>query len=221
MKRSGNMKIAGAGLVLMMALSACTEEKSKAGVMQADTFAAEGAESREENEAPIPEKQREQESSGKDAAGNADGLTDEELEEELDRYRKEREDMIQIDGELIMGGSPDERNYHFDMSGMAYAGRFNAQELTQAYDAAETYVKDTLGIEKNTKMTVYMCVDPRILAIYEEGDKGFAAGYDNSNIFVCEYCTGQGIWQYLILVRDGIGSPWHVVHHGSSFRDDG
>lgn len=42
---------------------------------------------------------------------------------------------------------------------------------------------------------------------------------DSSNIFVCEYCNGDGEWQYLILVRDGKGSAWSVLHDGSSYKE--
>ena len=164
-----------------------------------------------------------------DVAGNrpqnsdnpAGELTDAELEEELARYRQEREDNIQEVGGLVEGGSPDESNYTFDLSGIGYSAQFDTREATEGFATARIYVTDTLGIEPNTKQVVYMCVDPRVLAIYEDEDKGFAAGYDNSNIFVCEYCGEDDVWQYLILVRDGKGSAWNVIHHGSSYMAEG
>ena len=64
-----------------------------------------------------------------------------------------------------------------------------------------------------------MCIDPRILNIYDAEDKGVAAGYDNNNIFVCEYCKEEGVWQYLILVREGRGSEWNVIHNGTSYKE--
>ena len=64
-----------------------------------------------------------------------------------------------------------------------------------------------------------ICPDPRVLAIYDDEDKGVAAGYDSSNIFVCEYCNGDGVWQYLILVRDGKSGAWSVIHDGSSYKE--
>lgn len=139
-------------------------------------------------------------------------------QEELKNYRQEREDaIIEVNG-LVEGGSPDEDNYSFDMSGLDYAGQFDTKEMTQAYAAAKIYVTDTLGIKPNTKMTTYMCIDPKMLAIYEDEDKGVAAGYDNNNIFLCEYCNEDGVWQYLILVRDGKDSPWNVIHNGNSYK---
>ena len=68
------------------------------------------------------------------------------------------------------------------------------------------------------KHTVYMCVDPRIWEIYEAEDKGVAEGYETENIFVCEYCD-NGSWKYLILVREGKGSAWEVIHNGSSYME--
>lgn len=151
--------------------------------------------------------------------GNAGEQMDTELEEELKNYRQEREDMIQEANGLVEGGSPDEDNYSFDMSGSFYTSRFDTRETTEAYAAARIYVTDTLGIKPSTKMVTYMCIDPRVLAIYDDEDKGVAAGYDSSNIFVCEYCNGDGVWQYLILVRDGKGSAWSVIHDGSSYKE--
>lgn len=153
------------------------------------------------------------------SSDNFDGaLTDAELEEQLARYRQEREDNIQEVNGLVEGGSPDESNYTFDMSGIGLS-QFDTREMTEGFAAARIYLTDTLGIKPSTKMEVYMCVDPRILAIYEDEDKGSAAGYDNSNIFVCEYCGEGNVWQYLILVRDGKGSPWKVIHNGSSYKE--
>lgn len=139
-------------------------------------------------------------------------------QEELKNYRQEREDaIIEVNG-LVEGGSPDENNYSFDMSGLDYAGQFDTKEMAQAYAAAKIYVTDILGIKPNTKMTTYMCIDPKMLAIYEDEDKGVAAGYDNNNIFLCEYCNEEDVWQYLILVRDSKDSPWNVIHNGNSYK---
>lgn len=139
-------------------------------------------------------------------------------QEELKNYRQEREDaIIEVNG-LVEGGSPDENNYSFDMSGLDYAGQFDTKEMAQAYAAAKIYVTDILGIKPNTKMTTYMCIDPKMLAIYEDEDKGAAAGYDNNNIFLCEYCNEEDVWQYLILVRDSKDSPWNVIHNGNSYK---
>lgn len=151
--------------------------------------------------------------------GSVEEQTDAMLEEELRNYRQEREDMIQEADGLVEGGSPDEDNYSFDMSGSFYTSRFDTREITEAYAAARIYVTEILGFMPSTKMVIYMCIDPRVLAIYDDEDKGVAAGYDSSNIFVCEYCNGDGVWQYLILVRDGKGGAWSVIHDGSSYKE--
>ena len=151
--------------------------------------------------------------------GSAEEQTDAQMEEELKKYRQEREDMIQEANGLVEGGSPDEDNYSFDMSGSFYTSRFDTRETMEAYAVARIYVTDTLELKPSTKMVTYMCIDPRVLAIYDEEDKGVAAGYDSSNIFVCEYCNEDGVWQYLILVRDGKGSAWSVIHDRSSYKE--
>ncbi len=63
--------------------------------------------------------------------GSVNGQTDVELEEELKNYRQEREDMIQDADGLVEGGSPDEDNYTFDMSGLFYTSRFDTRETTE------------------------------------------------------------------------------------------
>ena len=181
------------------------EKESKEDVNVPDTQ----IQGESQTQTPVPENNE----------GAVGGQADAELEEELKNYRKEREDMIQEANGLVEGGSPDEDNYSFDMSGSFYTSRFDTRETTEAYAAARIYVTDTLGIKPSTKMVTYMCIDPRVLAIYDDEDKGVAAGYDSSNIFVCEYCNGDGVWQYLILVRDGKGSAWSVIHDGSSYKE--
>ena len=88
----------------------------------------------------------------------------------------------------------------------------------EAIDTANSYVENTLGITVKTRNTTYMCVDPRIWEIYSAEDKGVASGYEPENIYLREYCD-NGTWQYLILVRDGKGSAWEVIHHGSSYME--
>lgn len=166
-----------------------------------------------------PEEAQVQTPSAEEDGAAGEEKTDAVLEEELRKYRQEREDTIQESNGLVEGGTPDESNYSFDTSGTFYAGRFDTRELTQAYETARIYVTDTLGISPETKMATYMCIDPRILEIYEDEEKGVAAGYDNDNIFVCEYCNGDGVWQYLVLVRDGKGDAWSVIHNGSSYKE--
>lgn len=145
--------------------------------------------------------------------------SDEELEEKLAAYREARENAkpISLGNGVTMGGSVSEEEY-----GISYDASiletFDSREIAEAYGAANSYVEGTLGISVETRNTTYHCVDPRIWAIYSAEDKGVANGYDPENIYVAEYCD-NGTWQYLILVREGKGSAWKVIHHGSSYME--
>lgn len=145
--------------------------------------------------------------------------SDEELEEKLAAYREARENAkpTSLGNGVTMGGSVSEDEY-----GISYDASiletFDSREIAEAYGTANTYVEGTLGISVETRNTTYHCVDPRIWAIYSAEDKGVANGYDPENIYVVEYCD-NGTWQYLILVREGKGSAWKVIHHGSSYME--
>lgn len=145
--------------------------------------------------------------------------SDEELEEKLAAYREARENAkpVSLGNGVTMGGSVSEEEY-----GISYDASiletFDSREIAEAYAAANSYVEGTLGISVETRNTTYHCVDPRIWAIYAAEDKGVANGYEPGNIYVAEYCN-DGTWQYLILVREGKGSAWKVIHHGSSYME--
>ena len=147
--------------------------------------------------------------------------TDEELEEKLAVYRQVREDTkpVQLGNGVTMGGSvdPDKYGLFFDSSS---TNTLDSRELHEVIDTANDYVENTLGISVETRYITYMCVDPRIYAIYSAEDKGVANGYEPGDIYLREYYD-NGTWQYLILVRDGKGSAWEVIHHGSSFMEEG
>lgn len=145
---------------------------------------------------------------------------DTELEKSLADYREERETMTSVKmGNGLQGyGAPNPEDYGISEDEPDYMSRFDSRELNEAYEAAKTYVKEILALEVETKSTVYPCIDPRIIEIYADEDKGVATGYESNNIFVCEYCD-SGKWQYLILVREAKGEPWNVIHHGSSFKE--
>lgn len=145
---------------------------------------------------------------------------DKELEEALAAYRKERESMVAVKmGNGLKGyGAPDQEDYGIDDSGTKYLLEFDSRETAKAYETSENYIKETLGIQTETKVAAYMCVDPRMYKIYEDEDKGVAEGYKNDNIFITEYYDGD-LWQYLILVRDSKDDPWKVIHHGSSYKE--
>lgn len=137
------------------------------------------------------------------------------IEEELAAYRAEREKGISSLGNYMMVQSPNEENYSYDVGDISYMSRFDSRELNEAFKAASAYVEGTLNLENE----VWICIDPRMIAIYEDEDKGVANGYDADNIFLCEY-NDNGNWQYLILVREGKGSDWEVLHHGSSYKTE-
>lgn len=145
--------------------------------------------------------------------------SDEELEEKLAAYREARENAkpTLLGNGVTMGGSVSEEEY-----GISYDASiletFDSREIAEAYATANSYVEDTLEISVETRNTTYHCVDPRIWAIYSAEDKGVANGYDPGNIYVVEYCD-NGTWQYLILVREGKGGAWKVIHHGSSYME--
>lgn len=209
--------------VMVMALSGCAggkEQQPSALIPTEDVSAGNDNEVQNRTDDDMEQKETEiQADFSQNEEDMTQGQTDAELEEELKQYRQEREDTIQESNGLLEIGSPDESNYSFDLSKSYYISRFDTKEVTEAYAAARIYVTDSLGIEPDTKMVTYMCIDPRILNIYEDEDKGVAAGYDNNNIFVCEYCNEDGVWQYLILVREGKGSEWSVIHNGISYKE--
>ena len=137
------------------------------------------------------------------------------IEEELAAYRAEREKGVSISGGYTMIQSPREENYHYGVGDSSYTTRFDSREMNKAFEAANAYIKDTLNLECSS----WSCIDPRMTAIYEDEDKGVAGGYDADNIFICEY-NDNGNWQYLILVREGKGSDWEVLYHGSSYKTE-
>lgn len=140
----------------------------------------------------------------------------ENLDEILLRYREERQNSNQTmsDGTVLVV-EPSQIEYDIDFSGYEYMNSlFDTREKTEAFDAALNYLKATYGIEK-----VNSCVDPRIYELYGSEDKGVANGYEDSNIFVAEYCNSGGEWNYLILVREGKGSEWKVVGDGKDYKE--
>jgi len=144
-----------------------------------------------------------------------DTETTDDIEEELAAFRAEREKGISSIGNYTLVQYPNEESYHYGIGDTSYTSRFDSRELNEALGAAGAYVKDTLNLESE----VCVCIDPRMTAIYEDEDKGVANGYDADNIFLCEY-NDNGTWQYLILVREGKGSDWEVLYHGSSYKTD-
>lgn len=166
---------------------------------------------------PIPE---ESDSTEENKGNDSDNAQDDKLEENLAKYREEREKMTNISlGNGVSGyGAPNAEDYGFSSDESKYLLQFDSRELSEAYETAKKYVTDTLGIAVETKSTVYTCVDSKVTEIYEAEDKGVANGYEPKNIFVCEYCDA-GNWQYLVLVREAKGEEWKVIHHGTSYKE--
>lgn len=141
--------------------------------------------------------------------------TTDDIEEELAAFRAEREKGISSLGNYMLVQFPNEENYSYDVGDISYVSRFDSRELNEAFKVAGAYVEGTLNLENGA----WICIDPRMTAIYEDDDKGVANGYDADNIFLCEY-NDNGNWQYLILVREGKGSDWEVLYHGSSYKTE-
>lgn len=143
--------------------------------------------------------------------------TEEDIDTALEAYRTEREN---LQGRTIDGCDlailPNEENYGYGVGECSYTARFDSRELSLAFEEAIRYVEEELQADGSS---VWICADPRMVAIYEDPDKGVAEGYDADNIFLCEY-QEQGKWQYLILVREKKGADWSVLYHGSHYKTE-
>ncbi len=143
-----------------------------------------------------------------------DNVSEEDIERELAAYRAEREKLQWTEGGYLWAKSPS-GNYKYGVGSFDNEPIYDSMELNKAFETASDYVEETLKLESEA----WECVDPRMLAIYEDEDKGVANGYDVNNIFLAEY-EDHGKWQYLILVREGKGSDWKVLYHGSSYKTE-
>lgn len=204
---------------MVMGLTACASGKDNTtdDFQQAEPFAVE---TENEEQQSLSE---EQQSSFEEQQAVHEQETldneDEELDEKLAAYREKRENTkpVSLGNGVTMGGTvdPEEFDIVFDASPLQ---KFDTRELMAAIDTANSYVEKTLEVSVETQHITEMCVDPRIWEIYAADDKGVANGYEPENIFLREYCD-NGIWQYLILVRDGKDRAWEVIHHGSSYME--
>ena len=212
--------VAGLGMLL---LGGCARQAGESGedvaaVMQQedeeDATAVTRQEDGEDAAAVMQQEIDAQKEQEKEDGGEADG------EAELLRFRQDREDMIHLEGEYIEMGTPNEAEYSLDFSAVQESPRFEFQEMSEAYEAAEIYVTQTLGIQPPTKCGVYICMDPDMAEIYRDEDKGVAKGYENENIFLSEFCGEDHNWQCLVLVREGKGQPWRVIYCGNDYTED-
>lgn len=83
------------------------------------------------------------------------------------------------------------------------------------------YLENELKLpKKENGYNSWACLDPRINAIYDDEDKGVAAGYENNNIYIEEYETEKNdVYSYLFLVRDLPDGDWKVLHQGNSYKN--
>lgn len=219
--RKNQVKLMVAGMLVMVLMTGCGSSDNNADNNNTDsgsnsiisTDMEDVGQNAEEQESLADIETAQMEESGQP---QSQSQAAESIEEELAAYRAEREKGVSSSGGYTMVELPNEENYQYgvgDSSG--YTSRFDSKELNEAFKVAGTYVEGTLNLESE----VWTCIDPRMIAIYEDEDKGVASGYDADNIFLCEY-NDNGNWQYLILVREGKGSEWEVLHHGSSYKTD-
>ena len=232
MIRKNQVKVIMAGMLVMAFITGCglsndsaggnsandnsTNENSvneeSDGILSADMKDADNNAGEKESRADAQDGQMEERSQPQSKAAEDTGS----IEEELAAYRAEREEGTSTLGDYVLAKLPNEENYHYGIGeSIDHTSGFNSRELNEAYETAGAYVRNTLNLESE----VWGCVDPRMNAIYEDEDKGVANGYDADNIFLCEY-NDNGNWQYLILVREGKGSDWEVLYHGSSYKTD-
>lgn len=219
-------------VAMVMGLTACgnKEDKLSDGLVAVEQLPVETESQKQDEFSYEPTNEPEMDTSDNDKVESAEQSgnnsntkqeeADDELEDNLAKYRAEREEMTNVSlGSGVSGyGAPNAEDYGFSSDESEYLLQFDSRELSEAYETAKQYVTDTLEISVETKGTVYPCVDSRITEIYDVADKGVANGYEAENIFVCEYCD-EGNWKYLILVREAKGEEWKVIHHGNSYKE--
>lgn len=210
-------------VVMVIGLTACSDNNAESGITQIEELPIEMENKVTEEQPekqPIGQVQNAEDSENKELSENQEMDENEELEKNLAEYRADRENMTNVQmGNGVSGfGAPNAEDYGFQNDSAEYTMNFDSREINKAYETAKKYVQNTLKIDVETNAVVYACADPRIIEIYEDENKGVAEGYTAENIFVCEYCD-NGTWKYLILVREGKGSDWSVIHHGSSYKE--
>lgn len=222
--RKNQVKLVAAGMLVLALMTGCGSNDNNADNNNTDNGSSsiistdkwDAGQNAVEQESPADTGTGQTEESSQSQSQSQSAEAAEGIDEELAVYRVEREKGVSSNGGYTMVELPNEENYDYgvgDSSG--YTSRFDSKELNEAFKAARTYVEGTLNLESD----VWACIDPRMIAIYEDEDKGVASGYDADNIFLCEY-NDNGNWQYLILVREGKGSGWEVLYHGSSYKTD-
>lgn len=216
--RSNCVKIIVAGMLILIFMVGCgpdgnaiNEGANGAVSENADDSGYHAGEQEKQNDTK-PEQPEENKNSQPQPQTTASA---ENLEKEMAAYRAEREKGVSSLGNYTMVQLPNGENYKYGVGDIGNTPEFDSRELNLAYKVADDYVEEILKMESE----VWECIDPRMIAIYEDKDKGVANGYDADNIFLCEY-NDNGKWQYLILVREKKGSEWKVLYHGDSYKTD-
>ncbi|MGL5755750.1 MAG: hypothetical protein ACRCYC_10535 [Paraclostridium sp.] len=144
---------------------------------------------------------------------------DTEIDKALAKIRKERKESVTVkNGALMMTSN----------NGMGLTGQSknipriqDMDEIKKIVNTVRDYLENELKLPKRGigEYDTSTCLDPRMNAIYDDEDKGVANGYDNENIYIEEYETAEdGVYSYLILVRDSKDSEWKVIHDGNSYK---
>ncbi|MGL4452670.1 MAG: hypothetical protein ACRCTZ_16000 [Sarcina sp.] len=98
---------------------------------------------------------------------------------------------------------------------------FEDENLEDMYQVAIDYLIEEKGFTKDEndyiKEDFAQCIDPRIMELYDNEDKGLLSGYNNENIFVIEYEI-EGRYEFLFLVRKNKNEEWHVKYEGTSYK---
>lgn len=144
---------------------------------------------------------------------------DSELDKTLAEMRKYRTDNVKVEA----GGGVTAFSMRDDEIPGQTQNRPEFSDLTteEFWEFIYEYLKNEVKVpEREYGYDVAQCIDPRMNAIYDEDDKGVAAGYENENILLIEYETSEDdIYSYLVLVRESKDSLWEVIHDGLSYKE--
>ncbi|MGL4656479.1 MAG: hypothetical protein ACRCWM_11485 [Sarcina sp.] len=172
-------------------------------------------------------------------AGCGDGISRNEVKETADLDEIERLPEDQKESELdktlaahrkFRQENKSEKNGSSTMLSMSPASipnypknvpSFEDENLEDMYQVAIDYLVEEKGFTKDEndyiKEDFAQCIDPRIMELYDNEDKGLLSGYNNENIFVIEYEI-EGKYEFLFLVRESKGEKWYVKHEGTSYK---
>lgn len=97
---------------------------------------------------------------------------------------------------------------------------YSENEKLQITNTVIDYLEKVLKMPKSDiGYDINFCIDPRILAIYDNEDKGVLDGYENENICIYEYETEkEDVYSYLFLARYSKDEDFKVVHAGDSYN---